>query len=121
VAIDLFTNPEATTRIGKWAAKLSRYHIVFESRNSIKSQVLADFIVDWIGPSPSQHPDLKTHWTIHYDCTCCHARADAATVITTPSGAKYRYTARLSFALEIDKCTNNMAEYEESSLDSASS
>jgi hypothetical protein len=109
---DLFNNQEATTRIGKWAAKLSGYHIVFESRNSIKSQVLADFIVDWTGPSPSRHPDPETHWTIHCDGAWCHARAGAAAVIIAPSGGKYRYVTRLSFALKIDKCTNNIAEYE---------
>jgi hypothetical protein len=30
-------------------------------------------------------------------------------LITAPSGAKYRHVAQLSFALEIDKCTNNIA------------
>jgi hypothetical protein len=44
---DLFNNLEATTRIGKWTTKFSEYNIVFESRSSIKSQVLDDFIVDW--------------------------------------------------------------------------
>jgi hypothetical protein len=58
---DLFNNPKATTRIGKWVAELSGYHIVIESRNSMKSQVLRDFIVDWTGPSPSRHPDSETH------------------------------------------------------------
>jgi hypothetical protein len=47
---ELFRNPEASTRIAKWVAELSGYNIIFESRTSIKSQVLADFIVDWTGP-----------------------------------------------------------------------
>jgi hypothetical protein len=47
---ELFRNPEASVRIAKWAAELSGYHIIFEPRTSIKSQVLADFIVDWTGP-----------------------------------------------------------------------
>jgi hypothetical protein len=46
---ELFRNPEAFVRIAKWAAELSGYHIVFEPRTVIKSQVLADFIVDWTG------------------------------------------------------------------------
>ena len=33
-------------------------------------------------------------------------------IITSPAGVKYRYVARLSFALESNKCTNNIAEYE---------
>jgi hypothetical protein len=47
---ELFRYPEASVRIAKWAAELSGYHITFEPRTAIKSQVLADFIVDWTGP-----------------------------------------------------------------------
>jgi hypothetical protein len=47
---ELFRNLEASVRIAKWAAELSGYHITFEPRIAIKSQVLADFIVDWTGP-----------------------------------------------------------------------
>jgi hypothetical protein len=43
---ELFRNPEASARTAKWAAELSGYHIIFEPRTSIKSQVLEDFIVD---------------------------------------------------------------------------
>jgi ribonuclease HI len=46
----LFRNPEASVSIAKWAAELSGYHINFEPRTAIKSQVLADFVVDWTGP-----------------------------------------------------------------------
>jgi ribonuclease HI len=38
--------------------------------------------------------------------------AGAAAVITSLAGVKHRYAARLSFALESDRCTNNIAEYE---------
>jgi ribonuclease HI len=51
-------------------------------------------------------------WTIHYDGAWCHAGAGAAAIFTSPIGAKYRYPARLSFTLESDRCTNNIAEYE---------
>jgi ribonuclease HI len=33
-------------------------------------------------------------------------------IITSPAGVKYRYAARLSFALESDRCTNIIIEYE---------
>jgi ribonuclease HI len=55
-------------------------------------------------------------WTIHCDGAWCHAGAGAgagaAAVIKSPTGVKHRYAARLSFALESDRCTNNAAEYE---------
>jgi ribonuclease HI len=50
--------------------------------------------------------------TIHCDGAWCHAGAGAAVVITSPIGVKHRYVARLSVALESDRCTNNVAEYE---------
>jgi hypothetical protein len=48
---ELFRNPKTSIRIAKWAAELYEYHITFEPRTTIKSQVLADFIVDWTGPT----------------------------------------------------------------------
>jgi ribonuclease HI len=51
-------------------------------------------------------------WTIHCDDAWCHAGAGAAAIITSPTCVKHRYVARLSFALESDRCTNNIAEYE---------
>jgi hypothetical protein len=109
---ELFRNPEASVRIAKWAAELSGYHINFEPRTAIKSQVLADFVVDWTRPITQPELPAEKVWTIHCDGTWCHAGAGAAAVITSPTGVKHRYAARLSFALESDRCTNNIAEYE---------
>jgi ribonuclease HI len=108
---ELFRNPEASVRIAKWAVELSGYHITFEPRTAIKSQVLADFIVDWTGPIAQPDAPAEKVWTIHCDGAWCHAGAGAAAVITSPTGVKHRYAARLSFALESDRCTNNVAEY----------
>jgi hypothetical protein len=47
---ELFGNPKASARIAKWVAELSGYNIIFESRTTIKSQVMSYFIVDWTGP-----------------------------------------------------------------------
>jgi hypothetical protein len=109
---ELFRNPEASVRIAKWATELSGYHITFEPRTAIKSQVLADFIVDWTGPTWQQEESPEKVWTIHCDGAWCHAGAGATTIITSPASVKYRYAARLSFALDSDRCTNNIAKYE---------
>jgi hypothetical protein len=109
---ELFRNLEASVRIAKWAAELSGYHITFEPRTAIKSQVLADFVVEWTGPITQPDPSAEKVWTNHCNGAWCHAGAGAAAVITSPTGVKHRYAARLSFALESDRCTNNIAEYE---------
>jgi hypothetical protein len=64
---ELFRNSEASVRIAKWAAELSGYHITFEPRTTIKSQVLADFIIDWTGPTWQQEESPEKVWTIHCD------------------------------------------------------
>jgi hypothetical protein len=44
---DILRNKDANGRIIKWALELSPYTLEFQSRQTIKSQVLVDFIVDW--------------------------------------------------------------------------
>jgi hypothetical protein len=97
---ELFRNPEASVRIAKWAAELSGYHITFEPRTAIKSQVLADFVVDWTGPITQPDTSAERVWTIHCDGAWCHAGAGAAAVITSPTGVKHRSsTPQLCFGV----------------------
>jgi hypothetical protein len=84
-------------RLGKWTAELSQHFIEFKKRTSIKSQVLADFLADWT-PSQSSREDKKQpEWTIYCDGAWGFAGARAAAIITSPSGIKMKYTARLEF------------------------
>jgi hypothetical protein len=46
-------NPNETDNIAKWAAELAEFELDFVPRHAVKSQVLADFIVDW---TPSTSP-----------------------------------------------------------------
>jgi hypothetical protein len=59
---DLFANKEASTRIIKWGAELSEYTVDFERRSAIKSQVLADFVVDWTLPTHNPGEYMSTPW-----------------------------------------------------------
>jgi hypothetical protein len=45
-------NSNATGNIAKWAAELVEFQLDFQSRHAVKSQVLADFIMEWT-PTPS--------------------------------------------------------------------
>ena len=44
---DIFSNKEASRRIGKWATELSQVDLKYVLRTAIKSQALADFMADW--------------------------------------------------------------------------
>jgi hypothetical protein len=96
-----------TGRLGKWVAELSQHFIEFEKRISIKSQVRADFIADWTPSQSSSEEKKQPEWTIYCDDAWGFAGAGAAAIITSPSGIKMKYAARLEF-----QCTNNIAEYE---------
>jgi hypothetical protein len=64
---DLFTNKEASTRIIKWGAELSEYTIDFERRSAIKSQVVADFVVDWTSLTHNLDEEMPTPWAVQCD------------------------------------------------------
>ena len=57
---DLFHNREASPRISKWASELSELVVDFEKRMAIKSQILADFIVDWTSLEPREETPVET-------------------------------------------------------------
>jgi hypothetical protein len=43
-------NSNAIGNIAKWAVELAEFQLDFQPRHAIKSQVLADFIVEWTPP-----------------------------------------------------------------------
>jgi hypothetical protein len=89
-------------------------HIIdFKKRNAIKSQVLADFVAEWIeSGSRTEGGVPESPWLIYCDGAWGAIGTRAATILVSPSGIKLRYATRLHFNSEADKCTNNIAEYE---------
>jgi predicted regulator of amino acid metabolism with ACT domain len=51
---DIFGNIGNSDRISKWAMELSEYVVDFEKRSAIKSQMLADFVANWMEPNSQQ-------------------------------------------------------------------
>jgi ribonuclease HI len=79
----ILCNPNATVNIAKWAVELAEFELDFVPRHAVKSQVLADFIVDWTpsaslpgGPDDSE-PEPRApvftgpHWTLFFDSSSC--------------------------------------------------
>ena len=44
---EIIGSRDASGRVAKWAIALAPYTIFYQPRTAIKSQVLADFLVDW--------------------------------------------------------------------------
>jgi hypothetical protein len=95
----LFANKEASTRIVKWGAELSEYTADFKRRSAIKSQVLADFVVDWTSPTHNPGEEILTPWVVQWDGAWCHKGVGISAVVTSLTGVVIRYAARLIFAM----------------------
>jgi hypothetical protein len=92
--------------------KLSEHVVDFEKRSAIKSQVLADFIIDWTEPSTyTEGIVIDTPWQLHYDGAWGTSRAGATAILMLSLGIKLRYVARLQFTAETDKCSKNITGY----------
>jgi hypothetical protein len=93
---DIFRNWDSSGRIGKWSMKLSEHVVDFEKRSAIKSQVIVDFIADWMEPSSyTEGTMVDTSWQVYYNGAWRVSGARAAAILKSHSGIKLRYAARL--------------------------
>jgi hypothetical protein len=93
---DIFGNWDSFERIGKWAMELSKHVIDFEKRNTIKSQILADFIANWTEPfSYTECPVTDTPLQVYCDRDWIRSRVGDAAILVSLSGIKLRYAAHL--------------------------
>jgi hypothetical protein len=98
---------EASGRIAKWAVEIMGETISFAPRKAIKSQVLADFVAEWVDtqlPAALIQPEL---WTMFFDGSLMKTGAGAGLLFISPLGKNLRYVLRLHFP-----ASNNVAEYE---------
>jgi hypothetical protein len=80
--------------------------LTYAPRKAIKSQILADFVVEW---TDTQLPPLQIQaecWTLYFDGPVMKTGAGAGLLFISPLGEHMRYAVRLHFP-----ASNNMAEY----------
>jgi ribonuclease HI len=98
---------EASGRIAKWAVELMGKTLSFAPRKAIKSQVLADFLAEWVDTQLPTAPIQAELWTMYFDGSLMKTRAGAGLLFISPLGKHVRYVIRLHFS-----ASNNVAEYE---------
>lgn len=92
--------------MAEWAILLSEFDIRFEGRTALKAQVLADFVVEFVGLEPVEI--IKTEpWIIHVDGASSNEGAGVGVYIQGLERIRLTYSAKLAFP-----ATNNAAEYE---------
>ncbi|KAK1685575.1 hypothetical protein QYE76_046423 [Lolium multiflorum] len=105
---NILNNPEATGRVSLWGIELSPRDITYEKRKAIKSQILPDFIAEWMELQNTGPPDLSRTWTMNFDGSKRLEGAGAGVVLISPEGDKLKYILRMTFP----NASNNEAEYE---------
>src|SRR3954453_1277786 len=104
----ILTNPDATGRVSEWAIELGPKGITYVNRTAIKSQVLPDFLVDWMEAQIPSAQDTSGTWTMYFDGSKRNSRAGAGIILISPQGDRVKYVLRMNFPLP----SNNEAEYE---------
>ncbi|XP_072054170.1 uncharacterized protein [Arachis hypogaea] len=99
----ILTRPELAGRLIKWSVELSEFDIQYESRKTLKSQVLADFISEMTNDTHN----TEVSWTIHVDGASNKEGSGAG--ILLKEGNKVVAEQSLQFRFN---ASNNQAEYE---------
>ena len=81
--------------------------ISFAPRKAIKSQVLADFVAEWVDTQLPTAPIQLELWTMFFDGSLMKTGAGAGLLFISPLGKHLHYVLRLHFP-----ASNNVAEYE---------
>jgi len=103
---DILCNKEANGRIIKWAIELGTYTLDSRSRQMIKSQVLANLIIEWANmqtPVLVNHPE---HWIMYFDGSLNLDIVRVGVYFISPCRDKLRYVLRIHFP-----ASNNAMEY----------
>ncbi|XP_072146582.1 uncharacterized protein [Setaria viridis] len=98
---------DVNSQVVKWSAELSEFDLDFCPRQGIKSQILADFMAEWIEilkPSSLERPE---HWTMYFDGALNLEGASTGVLFICPKGEQLRYILQIHY-----KATNNGTEYE---------
>jgi ribonuclease HI len=98
---------KASGRIANWAVEIMGETISFAPRKAIKSQVLADFVAEWVDTQLPTAPIQPELWTMFFDGSLMKTGAGAGLLFISPLGKHLRYVLRLHFPT-----SNNVAEYE---------
>jgi hypothetical protein len=78
---------EASGRIAKWAVEIMGETISFAPRKAIKSQVLADFVAEWVDTQLPTALIQQELWTMYFDGSLMETGAGAACSSSHPSGS----------------------------------
>nr|GEW04943.1 reverse transcriptase domain-containing protein [Tanacetum cinerariifolium] len=112
----IWWNSQKAGRVAKWAIVLGEHEIEFKGKNSIKGQILADFLIETSstkreeekdGGAKKKEPEPENTWKLFTNEASSSDGSGAGLMLVNPEGKEYTYALRFEF-----ETTNNEAEYE---------
>lgn len=100
----ILVKPDLTEWMIGWTIELSEFHIQYQPRGAIKSQTLANFIVE-LSPWPTEDEDLQ--WILHVDGSSNDKSCGGEVVLEGLSDILLEKSLKFDF-----KTSNNQVEYE---------
>ena len=94
-------------RIAKWGTRLGAFDVRYKPRNSVKRQVLADFVAEFSFKGEMVCQLEHRLWKVHMDSASNAKGVRAGIIIITPEGILLEHSFKLGF-----NASNNEAEYE---------
>ena len=106
----LLRRSDFTGRIAKWGTRLGAFNIRYKLRNSIKGQVLANFMAEFtlmLGALLAICQVTIKKWSVYMDGASNTRGSRIKVVLISPEGLRLEKSLRLGF-----RASNNEAEYE---------
>jgi hypothetical protein len=104
----ILQKPVLRGRIRKWIYSLVEYDLHYESLQSVKGQVVADFVVDHMVSVDGGIGLVESGaWSLFFDGVVCRRGQGVGYIIVSPNGKSFEASVQLDF-----ECTKNEVEYE---------
>jgi hypothetical protein len=91
----------------KWSVELGEFDLEFYPWQTIKSQILADFVSEWTETQQPPLAEKPEHWKIYFDGSLNLKGTGAIVLFILPQGYHLKYVLQIHY-----KASNNGAEYE---------
>ena len=104
---DILRNKDTNDRIVKWAMELCPFSLDFQSRTTVKSQALVNFIMEWTDLNTPPSLEVFDNWLMFFDGSLNTNEASAGILFISPNKDKLRYILRILLP-----ASNNVTEYE---------
>jgi hypothetical protein len=86
---EVIQNQGAMGRITKWVVDLMGEGITYASQATIKSQVLTNFVIEWIETGMPLAPVEQEYWTMYFDGSL--KKTGVGLIFVSPLSVRLRY------------------------------